>query len=109
MRRVLYRSIASRAALHGSEVTQVIRRHAAKSEIDGERGRIAIADLLELPLRLYPHDFLLPRIWDLRESSDGLRCRLCRAGRGARRAIIFLTRDKRVAAAASHHAQIELV
>ncbi len=50
------------------EVAQVIRRYATSGEIDGERGRMALADLADFPLRRYPHDFLLPRIWDLRNS-----------------------------------------
>ena len=42
------------------EVAQVIRRYAAIGEIDSERGRAALADLADFPLRRYPHDFLLP-------------------------------------------------
>lgn len=48
------------------EVAQVIRRYAANGEIDSERGRSALADLADSPLRRYPHDFLLPRVLDLR-------------------------------------------
>ena len=44
------------------EVAQVIRRYAANGEIDGDRGRLALTDLVDLSLRRYPHDFLLPRI-----------------------------------------------
>jgi predicted nucleic acid-binding protein len=50
------------------EVAQVIRRHAARGEIDDDRGRAALADLGDLPLYRYPHDFLLPRVWDLRNN-----------------------------------------
>ena len=46
----------------------MIRRYAANGEIDAERGRAALADLADFPLRRYPHDFLLPRIWDLRNN-----------------------------------------
>jgi hypothetical protein len=42
------------------EVAQTIRRYAANGELDGERGRAALADLADFPLRRYPHDFLLP-------------------------------------------------
>jgi predicted nucleic acid-binding protein len=44
------------------EVAQVIRRYAARGEIDNDRGRAALADLADLPLYRYPHDFLLPRV-----------------------------------------------
>ena len=36
------------------EVAQVIRRYAANGDIDRERGRIALIDLADLPLRRYP-------------------------------------------------------
>ena len=51
------------------EVAQVIRRYAAAGEIGDDRGRLALADLADFPLRRYPHDFLLPRIWDLRNKT----------------------------------------
>ena len=67
------RLFASKQTLHAPhlldiEVAQVIRRYAANGEIDAERGRAALADLADFPLRRYPHDFLLPRIWDLRNN-----------------------------------------
>lgn len=49
------------------EIAQVIRRYAANGEIDDDRGRAALADLADLPVQRYPHDFLLPRVWDLRD------------------------------------------
>lgn len=89
------------------EIAQVIRRYAANGEIDGERGRMALADLADLPLRRYPHDFLLPRIWDLRNNLtayDAAYVALAEALDAP-----LLTRDRRLAAAAGHRAQIELV
>jgi predicted nucleic acid-binding protein len=89
------------------EVAQVIRRYAAKGEIDGARGRLALADLADLALRRYPHDFLLPRMWDLRNNLtayDAAYVALAEALDAP-----LLTRDRRLAAAAGHHARIELV
>jgi predicted nucleic acid-binding protein len=89
------------------EVAQVIRRYAAKGEIDGERGRAALTDLSDLPLRRYPHDFLLPRVWDLRNNLtayDAVYVALAEALDAT-----LLTRDHRLAAAAGHHARVELV
>jgi predicted nucleic acid-binding protein len=89
------------------EVAQVIRRYAASGEIDSERGRMALTDLADLPLRRYPHDFLLPRIWDLRNNLtayDAAYVALAEALDAP-----LLTRDRRLAAAAGHRAQIELV
>jgi predicted nucleic acid-binding protein len=89
------------------EVAQVIRRYSAKGEIDHERGRAALTDLADLPLHRYPHDFLLPRIWDLRSNLtayDAAYVALAEALDAP-----LLTRDRRLAAAAGHHARVELV
>ncbi|MGC1562851.1 MAG: type II toxin-antitoxin system VapC family toxin [Bradyrhizobium sp.] len=89
------------------EVAQVIRRYSAKGEIDSERGRAALADLADLPLHRYPHDFLLPLIWDLRNNLtayDAAYVALAEALDAP-----LLTRDRRLAAAAAHHARVELV
>ena len=37
-------------------------------EADAERCRVALIDLTGLPLKGYPHDFLLPRAWELRNN-----------------------------------------
>jgi len=89
------------------EVAQVIRRYAASGEIDNDRGRAALGDLADLPLHRYPHDFLLQRIWDLRNNFtayDAVYVALAEALDSP-----LLTRDRRLAAAAGHHARIELV
>ncbi len=67
------RLFAPRQTLHAPhlldvEVAQVLRRHVAVGEIDQERGRAALADLADFPLRRYPHGFLLPQVWELRGS-----------------------------------------
>jgi predicted nucleic acid-binding protein len=102
----------SRQTLHAPhlidvEVAQVVRRYAASGELDAERGREALADLADLPLLRYPHDLLLPRIWELRHNLtayDAAYVALAEA-LGAP----LLTRDRRLAAAPGHHAQVELV
>jgi predicted nucleic acid-binding protein len=33
-----------------------------------ERGVVALADLADMPLRRYAHDFLLPSVWALRHN-----------------------------------------
>jgi len=88
------------------EIAQVVRRYAAKGEIGAERGRAALADLADFPLRRYPHDFLLPRIWDLRNTLtayDAAYVALAEALDAP-----LLTRDRRLAGTAGHHARIEL-
>ena len=106
------RLFASRQTLHAPhlldvEIAQVVRRYAAAGEIDQERGRAALADLSDFPPRRYPHDILLPRIWDLRynlTAYDAAYVALAEALDAP-----LLTRDHRLAAAAGHHARVELV
>jgi predicted nucleic acid-binding protein len=89
------------------EVAQVVRRYAAAGEIDQERGRAALADLADFPLHRYSHDFLLPRVWELRNNLtayDAVYVALAEALDAP-----LLTRDRRIAAAAGHHARVELV
>src|SRR5512139_1570417 len=50
------------------EVAQVLRRYAAAGELTPERGEEALTDLADFPLHRYPHDVLLPRIWELRQN-----------------------------------------
>jgi len=89
------------------EVAQVIRRYAAIGDIDARSGGDALTDLSDLPLRRYPHDLLLPRIWRLRHNLtayDAIYVALAEALDAP-----LLTRDERLAAAAGHHARVELV
>lgn len=89
-----------------AEVAQVIRRYAAHGDIGAERGRQALSDLADLPLRRYPHDFLLPRVWDLRHNLtayDAIYVALAEALDAP-----LLTRDERLATAAGHRARVEL-
>jgi predicted nucleic acid-binding protein len=89
------------------EVAQVVRRYAANGEIDVQRGRMALDDLVDLPLHRYSHDFLLPRVWELRNNItayDAMYVALAELLDAP-----LITRDKRLAASAGHHARIELV
>jgi len=89
------------------EIAQVIRRYASNGEIDSERGRAALADLTDLPMHRYPHDFLLPRVWDLRNNLtayDAVYVALAEALDAP-----LVTRDQRIAAAVGHRAKVELV
>ena len=89
------------------EVAHVLRRYASAGEIDRERGREALTDLADFPLRRYAHDFLLQRVWELRNNLtayDAVYIALAEALDAP-----LLTRDQRIAAAPGHHARIELV
>jgi predicted nucleic acid-binding protein len=102
----------SRQTLHAPhlldvEVAHVLRRYAASGEIGQELGGAALADLADFPLRRYAHDFLLPRVWDLRNNVtayDAVYVALAEALDAA-----LLTRDQHLAAAASRYVRVELV
>lgn len=89
------------------EVAQVLRRYTISGEADPERCRMALADLMGLPLTRYPHDFLLPRVWELRNNLtayDAVYVALAEALDAP-----LLTRDQRLSNAPGHRARIELV
>lgn len=89
------------------EVAQVVRRYAALGEIDSERGRAALADLADFPVYRYPHDLLLPRIWELRHNLTAYDAAYVALAETLDAPLI--TRDRRLAAAAGHRARVELV
>jgi predicted nucleic acid-binding protein len=106
------RLLASAGAIHGPhlldlEVTQVLRRYAARGLADPARCRQALDDLEKMGLRRHPHDHLLSRVWDLRHNLtayDAVYVALAEY-LGAP----LLTRDRRLAAAPGHFARIDLV
>lgn len=88
------------------EVAQVVRRYAASCEIDRERGAAALADLADFPLRRYPHAFLLPRIWQLRENLtayDAAYVALAEVLEAT-----FITRDRALASSSARFVRVEL-
>jgi predicted nucleic acid-binding protein len=89
------------------EVAQALRRYAMTGQVGPQHCRAALADLADFPLTRYPHHFLLPRVWELRQNMtayDAVYVALAEALE-----IPLLTRDRRLAAAPGHRARIELV
>jgi predicted nucleic acid-binding protein len=89
------------------EVAHAVRRYTARGEIDGQRGRTALTDLADFPLYRYPHDPLLHRIWDLRHNFTAYDAVYVALAEELGSPLI--TRDRRLASAAGHHARIELL
>jgi predicted nucleic acid-binding protein len=90
-----------------AEVAQVIRRHAAGGDIGPDRGYELLTDLLNLPLQRHPHDWLLPRVWELRHNLtayDAIYVALAEALDAP-----LVTRDQRLAAAPGHQARVEVL
>jgi predicted nucleic acid-binding protein len=82
----------------------VLRRYAG--EIDAARLRTALSDLAAFPIRRYPHDVLLTRVWDLRNNFtayDAVYAALAEALDAS-----LLTRDQHLAAAAARHVRVHL-
>ena len=89
------------------EVAQVLRRYAASGRVEPGRCRDALGDLLDFPINRYPHDVLLPRVWELRHNLtayDAVYVALAEALDAP-----LLTRDRRLATAPGHRARIDLV
>lgn len=106
------RRLVSARTIHGPhlldlEVTQVLRRYAAAGRATPARCRQVLDDLGAMGLRRHPHDFVLPRVWELRHnltSYDAVYIALAEYLDAP-----LLTRDRRMASAAGHRARIELV
>lgn len=44
------------------------QRPSAAGAVNPERCRAVLSDWTDFPLTRYPHDFLLPRVWELRHN-----------------------------------------
>ena len=89
------------------EIAQALRRHAASGAIAQQRGREALVDLTDFSMRRYPHDFLLMRVWDLRNNLSAYDAAYVALAEALDAPL--LTRDRRLAAAARRNARVELV
>src|ERR1700750_490313 len=89
------------------EVAQALRLYGAIGALDPELGRQALVELADLPMRRYPHNFLLPRVWELRNNLtayDAVYVALAEALDAP-----LLTRDRRLPNAARHEARVAIV
>jgi len=89
------------------EVAQVLRRYVRDKTITAQRGQEALQDLRDLPLSRYPHEFLIPRVWELRATLtayDAVYVALAEL-LGAP----LLTCDGKIASAPGHDAKVVVV
>ena len=110
--RVAERLFTSGETLHAPhlldlEVAQVLRRYALAGELDSARGVEALEDLADLPLIRYPHDLLLPRIWDLRRNLTAYDAAYVALAEAL--TAVLVTRDAALASARVHRARVELL
>jgi len=88
------------------EIAQVLRRYVRDKTITAQRGQEALEDLADMPLNRYPHDFLIPRVWDLRATLtayDAVYVALAELLDAP-----LLTCDGKIASAPGHHANVEV-
>lgn len=88
------------------EVAQVLRRYAAAGRLTSDRGLEALADLSDLPIHRYPHDVLLPRIWELRHNVTAYDAAYLALAETL--AAPLVTCDGRLASAPGHAARVEV-
>jgi predicted nucleic acid-binding protein len=89
------------------EVLSALRRLVASGEATAERAGEAIADLLDLPIERYPHDILVPRIWQLRENFSAYDASYIALAEGLDdEPVPLLTADARLARAVADHADL---
>jgi predicted nucleic acid-binding protein len=106
------RLFADRQSLHAPhlldlEVAQVVRRYLLADRLTTDRGSIALERLSGLPLTRYPHDVLLPRIWELRHKVTAYDAAYLALAETLRAPL--LTRDRALASTAGHTARVQLV
>jgi predicted nucleic acid-binding protein len=89
------------------EVAQVLRRFVREGDVDEPRASEAIDVLSSLDLTRYPHDVLLPRIWQLREALTAYDAAYLALAEAL--AAPLLTADAKLARSRGHRARVEVV
>jgi len=89
------------------EVAQVLRRYAAAGAVTASRAREALEDLIDLPLIRYPHDLLLPRVWELRGNLTAYDAAYVALAEALGAALV--TCDRKLASAPFHRARVEVI
>lgn len=89
------------------EVAQVLRRYLARKELEAGRAQEALEDLLDLRLTRYPHDILLPGIWELRENLTAYDAAYVALAEALPATLI--TRDRRLGKSFGHRASVEIL
>lgn len=88
------------------EVAQVLRGYQGQGVLSAERGALALTALADLDLASYPHEPLLPAIWQLRENLTAYDAAYVALAAALEAPLITL--DGRLAAA-PHRIQVDLI
>ncbi|HEX9985460.1 MAG TPA: type II toxin-antitoxin system VapC family toxin [Thermoanaerobaculia bacterium] len=103
----LIRGEAVAPQILGLEVLKALRNGYLRGDWTEARATEAAGDLLTLPIRRYSHDFLLPRIWQLRNNITAYDASYVALAELLN--VPLLTRDARLARSAGHSASIEYI
>lgn len=106
------RLFGEQQALHAPElidveVTQVLRRYSISGQLDTERGRTVMTDLMEFPMTRHPHGVLMQRVWELRHNLsayDAVYLALAESLDAA-----LLTDDQRLVTATRRHSWVQVL
>jgi predicted nucleic acid-binding protein len=110
--RIAARVLTADESLHAPhlidlEVAQVLRRWTRRGTLPDARAEEALQDLAELPLARYPHQFLLPRIWELRANATAYDAAYLALAEVLGAAIV--TCDSALAAVPGNRARVEVM
>lgn len=103
--------LAAASSLHAPhllavEVAQVLRRFERQAVLDGGHGASLLSALADLDVRWWPHEPLLPAIWNLRHNLSAYDAAYAALAAALRAPLVTL--DARLAASASG-AEVDLV
>ena len=109
--RIETRLLAEGESLHAPhlldvEVAQVLRRYAAAGTLGAERGLEALTDLADFPVHRYAHDWLLPRVWELRHNVTAYDAAYLALAEALEAPLVSC--DGRLASAPGHSARVEV-